>query len=159
MNGGTTATPLSPHKTKRGTAASRSSHVRWNAPPQIREGWCGLLRVDRAHLTSYMNGSTWSFFFFNTTILLNPAGARLSIMINGREVLLSTDPGQRGNKQAPAGLTTTRNFHRIPEVPQRLSLSMSKKRRTEPLGIHKQDDAKAKVAKLRQWPRLFKDEQ
>ncbi|KAK7448680.1 hypothetical protein Landi51_06356 [Colletotrichum acutatum] len=140
---------------------SRSSHVRWNAPPQIREGWCGLLRVDRAHLTSYMNGLTWSFFFFffNTAIPLNPAEDRPSIIINGRNVARSTGPDQRSNKQAPAGLTTTRDFHRRPEFPQQLSLSMSNKRRTEPLGIHKQDDAKAKVAKLRQWPRLFKDEQ
>ncbi|KAG7052570.1 hypothetical protein JMJ76_0012617, partial [Colletotrichum scovillei] len=106
----------------RDSIPSRSSHVRWNAPPQIREGWCGLLQVDRARLTSYMNGLTWSFFF-NTAIPLNPAGAsRSSIII-------------------------------------RLSLSMSDKRRTEPLGIHKQDDAKTTVAKLRQWPRLFKDEQ
>ncbi|KAK1524174.1 uncharacterized protein CCOS01_09261 [Colletotrichum costaricense] len=59
---------------------SRSSHVRWNAPPQIREGWCGLLQVDRAHLTSYMNGLTWSFFF-NTAIPLKPAGARSSSII------------------------------------------------------------------------------
>ncbi|KAK1495141.1 hypothetical protein CCUS01_13532 [Colletotrichum cuscutae] len=59
---------------------SRSSHVRWNAPPQIREGWCGLLQVDRAHLTSYMNGLTWSFFF-NTAIPLKPSGAKSSSII------------------------------------------------------------------------------
>ncbi|KXH58070.1 hypothetical protein CNYM01_07630 [Colletotrichum nymphaeae SA-01] len=64
----------------RDSIPSRSSHVRWNAPPQIREGWCGLLQVDRARLTSYMNGLTWSFFF-NTAIPLNPAGASRSSII------------------------------------------------------------------------------